>query len=162
MYVYQYINLYNFVAFLCVWSCFKGWFQLWGERTQKWVHLIFTLLRSPLLVFTNFWFIFLLSYSSVSVCRGNVLGKRKKDQCRTRSGQEFSHSNWPKTQDATRGPSWPNHLASTPVPTGPTYRTWCFWCPLSIKKKQYFKHFLWLVPTDLQWFCLKHRKIKTS
>ena len=117
---------YDFVAFLCVWSCFKGWFQLWGERTQKWVHLIFTLLRSPLLVFTNFWFIFLL-YSSVFVCRGRVLGKRKKDQCRTRSGQEFSHSNWPKTQDATRGPSWPNHLTSTPVFIGPTYRTRCFW-----------------------------------
>ena len=34
------------------------------------------------------------SYSSVSVCRGRVLGRRKKDQCKTQLGKEFSDRNW--------------------------------------------------------------------
>ena len=29
-------------------------------------------------------------------------------------------------------------------------------------KRQYFKHFLWPLPSGWQWFCLKHRKLKTS
>ena len=29
-------------------------------------------------------------------------------------------------------------------------------------KRQYFKHFLWPLTSGWQWFCLKHRKLKTS